>query len=31
MVLFFSVSGEGKCEKNIKKRKEIFSSFQEVF
>ena len=26
MVLFFSVTGEGKCEKNYKKRKKIFSS-----
>ena len=31
MVLFFSVTGEGKCEKNYKKRKKIFSSFREVF
>ena len=31
MVLFFSVRGEGKCEKNCKKRKKIFSSFREVF
>ena len=30
MVLFFSVKGEKKCEKNIKKEK-IFSSFREVF
>ena len=28
---FFSVRGEGKCEKNYKKRKKIFYSFQEVF
>ena len=28
---FFSVTGEGKCEKNYKKRKKIFSSFREVF
>ena len=27
----FSVRGEGKCEKNYKKRKKIFSSFREVF
>ena len=31
MVLFFSVRGEGKCEKNYKKRKKHFSSFREVF
>ena len=31
MVLFFSVRGEGKCEKNYKKRKKNFSSFREVF
>ena len=31
MVLFFSVRGEGKCEKTFKKRKKIFSSFGEVF
>ena len=31
MILFFSVRGEGKCEKNYKKRKKIFSSFREVF
>ena len=31
MVLFFSVRGEGKCEKNYKKREKIFSSFREVF
>ena len=28
---FFSVRGEGKYEKNYKKRKKIFSSFREVF
>ena len=28
---FFSVRGEGKCEKNYKKKKKIFSSFREVF
>ena len=28
---FFSVRGEGKCEKNYKKRKKICSSFREVF
>ena len=27
MVLFFSVRGEGKCEKDYKKKKEIFFSF----
>ena len=31
MVLFFSVRGEGKYEKNYKKRKKNFSSFREVF
>ena len=31
MVLFFSVRREGKCEKNLKKKKKIFSSFREVF
>ena len=31
MVLFFSGRGEGKCEKNFKKRKKFFSSFLEVF
>ena len=31
MVLFFSIRGEGKCEKKYKKRKKIFSSFREVF
>ena len=31
MVLFFSVRGEGNCEKNYEKRKKICSSFREVF
>ena len=31
MVLFFSVRGEGKYEKNYKKRKKNFSSFRGVF
>ena len=31
MVLFFFVTGEGKCEKNNKKRKEIFSSLGRFF
>ena len=31
MVLFISLRGEGKCEKNYKKRKKIFYSFREVF
>ena len=31
MVLFFSVRGEGKYEKNYKKKKKNFSSFREVF
>ena len=31
MVLFFSVRGEGKYEKNCKKREKNFSSFREVF
>ena len=28
---FFSVKGEGKCEKKYKKRKKNFFSFREVF
>ena len=31
MVLFFSVRGEGKCEKNYKKKKTFFFSFREFF
>ena len=31
MVLFFSVRGEGKCEKNYKKKKKKCYSFWEVF
>ena len=31
MVLFFSVRGEGKCERNYKKKENFFSSFREVF
>ena len=31
MVLFISVRGEGKCEKNLKKKKKKFFSFLEVF
>ena len=31
MVLFISVRGEGKCEKNYKKKKKKFSSFWEIF
>ena len=31
MLLFFSVRGEGKCEKNYKKKTKIFSSFRKVF
>ena len=31
MVLFFSVRGEGKCEKNYKKKEKKFSSYLEVF
>ena len=31
MLLFFSVRGEGKCEKNYKKRKKNFSSFWRFF
>ena len=31
MVLFFSVRGEGKGENIIKKGKNIFFSFREVF
>ena len=31
MVLLFSVRGEGKCEKNYKKKKKNFSSYLEVF
>ena len=31
MVLFISVRGEGKCEKNLKKNLKNFSSFREVF
>ena len=31
MVLFFSVRGEGKCEKNYKKRKKFFPHFGRFF
>ena len=31
MVLFFSVKGEKKCEKNYKKRKKIFPPFGGFF
>ena len=31
MVLFFSVRGEGKCEKNYKKGKKIFPNFGKFF
>ena len=31
MVLFFYGRGEGKCEKNYKKRKKMFSSVRELF
>ena len=31
MVLFLSVRGEGKCEIDYKKKKEIFFSFREFF
>ena len=30
MVLFFAVTGEGKCEINYKEKKNFFSSFREV-
>ena len=31
MVLFFSVRGEGKCEKNYKKGKKFFPNFGRFF
>ena len=31
MVLFFSVRGEGKCEKDYKKKENFFFSFRELF
>ena len=31
MVLFFSVKGEGKCERNYKKKEKIVFSFREFF
>ena len=31
MVLFFSVSGKGKCEIEYKKKENFFFSFRELF
>ena len=31
MVLFFSVRGEGKCERDYKKKENFFFSFMELF
>ena len=31
MVLFFSVRGEGKCERDYKNKENFFSSFRVVF
>ena len=31
MVLFFSVTGEGKCEIISKKKEKLFLSFRELF
>ena len=31
MVLFFSVTGEGKCEMIYKKKDNLFLSFKELF
>ena len=31
MVLFFSVTGEGKCEMIYKKKDNLFLSFRELF